>query len=254
MPADPPSRQSPHRPSTNRLPSCSQMSCGRWILPPLWIPSDSVRSWVNSSIDAELFIQRYGGTVDKFTGDGIMALFGAPIALEDHAIRACIAALEIQKEVATLANDVQHRDGVALSLRIGLNSGDVVVGQIGSSPSSYTAIGAQVGMAQRMEAAAPPGGVMLSEATARLVEQAAVLEDPQMVTIKGASEPVPARRLQAMAHRQMLAARIESTLVGRDREIESPRPQSSTGRSMEKAARSVSPHPPALGTAAFVAS
>ena len=117
-------------------------------------------------------IQRYGGTVDKFTGDGIMALFGAPIALEDHAIRACIAALEIQKEVATLASDVQHRDGVALSLRIGLNSGDVVVGQIGSSPSSYTAIGAQVGMAQRMEAAAPPGGVMLSEATARLVEQA----------------------------------------------------------------------------------
>jgi adenylate cyclase len=165
-------------------------------------------------------IQRYGGTVDKFTGDGIVALFGAPIALEDHAIRACIAALEIQKEVATLANDVQHCDGVALSLRIGLNSGDVVVGQIGSSPSSYTAIGAQVGMAQRMEAAAPPGGVMLSEATARLVEQAAVLEDPQMVTIKGASEPVPARRLQAMAHRQMLAARIESTLVGRDREIE----------------------------------
>jgi adenylate cyclase len=165
-------------------------------------------------------IQRYGGTVDKFTGDGIMALFGAPIALEDHAIRACIAALEIQKEVATLANDVRHRDGVALSLRIGLNSGDVVVGQIGSGPASYTAIGAQVGMAQRMEAAAPPGGVMLSEATARLVEHATVLDDPQLVTIKGASEPVPARRLAAMARTHKLAARIESTLVGREGEIE----------------------------------
>jgi adenylate cyclase len=165
-------------------------------------------------------IQRYGGTVDKFTGDGIMALFGAPITLEDHATRACIAALEIQKEVTTLAHDVQHRDGVALALRIGLNSGDVVVGQIGSSPSSYTAIGVQVGMAQRMEAAAPPGGVMLSEATSRLVEHVAVLGEPEMVTIKGAAEPVPARLLQAMAPRRTLAARIESALVGRDSEIE----------------------------------
>ena len=165
-------------------------------------------------------IQRYGGTVDKFTGDGIMALFGAPIALEDHAIRACIAALEIQKEVATLANDVRHRDGVGLALRIGLNSGDVVVGEIGSGAASYTAIGVQVGMAQRMEAAAPPGGVMLSEATARLVEHAAVLDDPELVSIKGASDPVPARRLEAMAHTHMLAARIESTLVGREGEIE----------------------------------
>jgi adenylate cyclase len=165
-------------------------------------------------------IQRYGGTVDKFTGDGIMALFGAPIALEDHAVRACVAALEIQRDVTTLAHDVQHRDGVALALRVGLNSGDVVVGQIGSSPSSYTAIGAQVGMAQRMEAVAPPGGVMLSEATARLVEHVTVLEAPQMVTIKGATEPVPARRLRAMAPRGTLAGRRESTLVGRDREIE----------------------------------
>ncbi|MCV7198060.1 ATP-binding protein [Mycobacterium angelicum] len=166
-------------------------------------------------------IQRYGGTVDKFTGDGIMALFGAPIALEDHAIRACVAALEIQTEVAGLAHDVQRRDGVALALRVGLNSGDVVVGQIGSSPSNYTAIGAQVGMAQRMEAVAPQGGVMLSEATARLVEHVTVLGPWQLVTIKGAAEPVAARSLQAMASKRTLAARIESTLVGRDGEIES---------------------------------
>jgi adenylate cyclase len=165
-------------------------------------------------------IQRYGGTVDKFTGDGIMALFGAPIALEDHAIRACVGALEIQRELATLAHDVQLRDGVVLALRVGLNSGDVVVGQIGSSPSSYTAIGAQVGMAQRMEAAAPRGGVMLSEATSRLVEHVAVLDEPEMVVIKGATEPVPARRLLAIAPRRALAGRRESTLVGRDREME----------------------------------
>ncbi|HYR14468.1 MAG TPA: adenylate/guanylate cyclase domain-containing protein, partial [Mycobacterium sp.] len=79
-------------------------------------------------------IQRYGGTVDKFTGDGVMALFGAPIALEDHAVRACVAALEVQREAAQLAEDVQRRDGVMLSLRVGLNSGDVVAGRIGSGP------------------------------------------------------------------------------------------------------------------------
>jgi adenylate cyclase len=166
-------------------------------------------------------IQRYGGTVDKFTGDGVMALFGAPIALEDHAVRACVAALEVQTEAARLADDVQRRDGVVLALRVGLNSGDVVTGRIGSSPSSYTAIGAQVGMAQRMEAVAPPGGVMVSNATARLVEHVAVLDRPEMVEIKGAAAPVPVRRLLAMGAKRTLVGRVESTLVGRDREMDS---------------------------------
>jgi len=165
-------------------------------------------------------IQRYGGTVQQFTGDGIMALFGAPIALEDHAVRACVAALEIQKEAAKLADDVQRLDGRALSLRVGLNSGDVVVGQIGSTPGSYTAFGADVGMAQRMESVAPPGGVMLSEASARLVEHVALLDHPAMVAIKGAAEPVPARRLLAMGARRAVVARRESALVGRDREMD----------------------------------
>ena len=120
-------------------------------------------------------VQRYGGTVDKFTGDGIMAVFGAPIALEDHAVRACLAALGIQEEAKRLAVEVRERDGVELQLRVGLNSGQVIAGEIGSGPFGYTAIGEQVGMAQRMESVAPPGGVMLSESTARLVEHAAVL-------------------------------------------------------------------------------
>ena len=115
-------------------------------------------------------VRRYDGTVDKFTGDGIMAVFGAPIALEDHALRASMAALEIQAETAKLAAKVSNRDGIELLLRIGLNSGQVIAGEIGSANASYTAIGEQVGMAQRMESAAPPGGVMLSESTARLVE------------------------------------------------------------------------------------
>ena len=103
-----------------------------------------------------------GGTVDKFTGDGIMAVFGAPVALEDHAIRACLAALGIQEETARLAAEVKERDGVDLRLRVGLNSGQVIAGEIGSGPFGYTAIGEQVGMAQRMESVAPSGGVMLS--------------------------------------------------------------------------------------------
>src|SRR4029077_7485166 len=111
---------------------------------------------------------RYGGTVDKFTGDGIMAVFGAPIALEDHAIRACLAALDIQKETETLAAEAERCDAVTLKLRIGLNSGEVIVGEIGSGSMGYTAIGEQVGMAQRMESVAPPGGALLSGSTGKL--------------------------------------------------------------------------------------
>ena len=159
-------------------------------------------------------VQRYGGTVDKFTGDGIMAVFGAPTALEDHAIRACMAALGVQEEAKRLAAEVQDRDGVDLQLRVGLNSGQVIAGEIGSGPFGYTAIGEQVGMAQRMESVAPPGGVMLSASTARLVEGAATLGDAALVQIKGADVPVPARRLLGMGERPAVG-RAESNLVGR---------------------------------------
>ena len=163
-------------------------------------------------------VQRYGGTVDKFTGDGIMAIFGAPIALEDHAIRACLAALGIQEEAKRLAVGVQDRDGVDLRLRVGLNSGEVIAGEIGSGSFGYTAVGEQVGMAQRMESVAPPGGVMLSASTARLVDGAATLTDPEPVQIKGADGPVPARRLLGMAERPAVG-RAESNLVGRRWEL-----------------------------------
>ena len=151
----------------------------------------------------------------KFTGDGIMAVFGAPVALEDHAVRACLAALGIQEEAKRLAVDVQDRDGVELQLRVGLNSGQVIAGEIGSGPFGYTAVGEQVGMAQRMESVAPPGGVMLSASTARLVDGAAALGEPEMVQIKGADEPVAAHRLLGMGERHRAVGRAESNLVGR---------------------------------------
>jgi len=92
-------------------------------------------------------VRRYGGTVDKFTGDGIMAVFGAPVAMEDHALRACLAALGIQDETVRLAAEAKDRDRVDLQLRVGLNSGQVIAGEIGSGATGYTAVGEQVGIA-----------------------------------------------------------------------------------------------------------
>ncbi len=160
-------------------------------------------------------VQRYGGMVNHFTGDGIMAVFGAPVALEDHAVRACMAALDVHEEAKRLAAEVHDRDGLDLRLRVGLNSGQVIAGEIGSGSFGYTAIGEQVGMAQRMESVAPPGGVMLSASTARLVDGAAALGEPELVQIKGADEPVPAHRLLGMGDRHRGVGRVESNLVGR---------------------------------------
>jgi adenylate cyclase len=134
---------------------------------------------------AGVVVQRYGGTVEKFTGDGLMAVFGAPVTLEDNAFRACLAALGIQQQVGRQAIEVDRRDGVSLQLRIGLNSGRVIAGDIGARALGYTAIGEQVGIAQRMESVAPAGGVLLSESTARLVRHVTVLGEPELVTIKG---------------------------------------------------------------------
>jgi class 3 adenylate cyclase len=166
---------------------------------------------------AAAVVQRYGGTVDKFTGDGIMAVFGAPVGLEDHALRACLAALGIQEDVTRLAAEVQRRDGIDLQLRVGLNSGQVIAGEIGSAALGYTAIGEQVGMAQRMESVTPPGTIMLSDPTARLVGGTAVLGEPQLVHIKGAQDAVPARQLLSVATERTGVS--YSTLVGRDGEL-----------------------------------
>ena len=164
-------------------------------------------------------VKRYGGTVDKFTGDGIMAVFGAPIAYEDHGARACLAAMGIQEQMAQIATAVACRDGIDLRLRIGLNSGQVIAGDIGSTSLGYTTIGEHVGLAQRMQSVAPPGGVMLSGATARIVADVSTLAEPEMVHFKAATEPVPAHRLLSMTAHHALVGRDASTLVGREWEL-----------------------------------
>ncbi|BBZ41613.1 hypothetical protein MCNS_46760 [Mycobacterium conspicuum] len=159
-------------------------------------------------------VQRYGGTVE-YNGDGVMALFGAPVALEDHAFRACLAGLAIQEVASRLAADVARSDDVELRLRLGLNSGRVIAGEIGSGSLGYAATGEPVGFAQRMESVAPPGGVMLSESTARLVEHAVHLAEPQWIRIKGADEPVCARQLLAIIPPDAPARKADAALVGR---------------------------------------
>src|SRR6266566_10107124 len=136
-------------------------------------------------------VHRFEGTVDKFTGDGIMALFGAPIAHEDHARRACYAALHLQHELADYAAELRRARGLSFSVRMGLNSGEVVVGAIGEDLAmEYTALGHTVGLAQRMESLAAADRVYLSEHTAALAEGHLALADLGEFHLKGASRPL----------------------------------------------------------------
>ncbi len=135
-------------------------------------------------------VRRFEGTVDKFTGDGIMAVFGAPVAHEDHARRACFAALRMLDDIAEYAAELRRKHGLNFSARIGVNSGEVIAGSIGAGEGAYTAVGHTVGLAQRMEALAEPGKAYLTEATADLAHGFFELEDLGEFEIKGASRPV----------------------------------------------------------------
>ena len=136
-------------------------------------------------------VQRFEGTVDKFTGDGIMALFGAPIAHEDHAARACFAALHIGEVVSEYAAELRRSKALNFSVRIGINSGEVVAGGIGEDEQpAYTAVGHTVGLAQRMEALAEPGKAYLTEHAAKLASGYLELADLGEFEVKGASRPI----------------------------------------------------------------
>src|SRR5260370_4100227 len=136
-------------------------------------------------------VRRFGGTVDKFTGDGIMALFGAPLAQEDHARRACHASWHVARAIRTYAEELRRSEGVVLHGRVGLSSGEAVVGRVGEDLRiDPTALGHTVGLAQRMEALAIPDSAYLTQYTARLVEGGFRLRDLGPMTVKGAREPL----------------------------------------------------------------
>ena len=170
-------------------------------------------------------VHHYEGTVNQAAGDGIMALFGAPVAHEDHATRACYAALRMQEQVKRHAEGALHTFGVNLQIRVGLNSGEVVVGAIGSDlRMDYTAVGRTTHLAARMEQHANPGSILVTPSTLELVDGFVTVKSLGPVTIKGLIEPLevhevtgvgPVRtRLQAVARRGL------TRFVGREAELE----------------------------------
>jgi class 3 adenylate cyclase/tetratricopeptide (TPR) repeat protein len=169
-------------------------------------------------------VHRYEGTINQYTGDGIMALFGAPIAHEDHAQRACAAALDLARELGALAEDVRRESGLEFAVRMGLNSGEVVVGRIGDDlRMDYTAQGHVVGLAARVQQLAPPGGAAVTGETARLAAGFFDFLDRGEQNLKGASVPVRVFELRGpgpiRSRFDSARARGFSRFVGREREL-----------------------------------
>jgi class 3 adenylate cyclase len=170
-------------------------------------------------------VHRFEGTINQYTGDGIMALFGAPIAHEDHAQRACYAALHLRDRLRDFADELRSRSGISFGVRIGLNSGDVVVGKIGDDlRMDYTAQGHTVGLAQRVEQIAEPGRICLSDDTRRLVEDFFSLRDLGAFSLKGVSRDV---RIHELERTRRLRTRLEvaqahglTRFVGREAETQ----------------------------------
>jgi class 3 adenylate cyclase/tetratricopeptide (TPR) repeat protein len=170
-------------------------------------------------------VHRYEGTVNQVMGDGIMALFGAPLAHEDHAVRACYAALRMQESLKHYADDTRRSHGVEVQIRVGLNSGEVVVRTVGSDlRMDYTAVGQTTHLAARMEQLAPPGTVRLTGETVRLAEGYVEMRSLGPIPVKGLADPIEIFELTgagtARTRLQAAVLRGLTRFVGRDGEIE----------------------------------
>jgi class 3 adenylate cyclase/tetratricopeptide (TPR) repeat protein len=170
-------------------------------------------------------VHHYEGTVNQVMGDGIMALFGAPIGHEDHAVRACYAALRMQRRVSLFADEIQRAGGTPVQIRVGLNSGEVVVRAIGSDlHMDYTAVGQTTHLAARMEQMAKPGSALVSGDTLKLAEGYVEVRSLGAVPVKGLETPIPVYELSgivpARSRFQASAARGLTRFVGRDSEVQ----------------------------------
>jgi hypothetical protein len=170
-------------------------------------------------------VHQYEGTVNQVMGDGIMALFGAPLAHEDHAVRACYAALRMQAAVKQYAAEVQCRHGVPLHMRVGLNAGEVVVRAIGSDlRMDYTAVGQTTHLAARMEQMAMPGAILITPAVLGLVEGFVQVKALGAMPVRGLRDPVEVYEVTGagvvQSRLQAAAARGLTRFVGRQSELE----------------------------------
>ncbi len=170
-------------------------------------------------------VHRYEGTVNQVMGDGIMALFGAPLAHEDHAVRACYAALRMQESIKGYAEELFRSQGATVQIRVGLNSGEVVVRAIGSDLHiDYTAVGQTTHLAARMEQLASPGTILLTAETLALVEGYMTIRSRGRVPVKGLPDPTDVYELTgagvARTRLQAAAVRGLTRFVGRDAELE----------------------------------
>ncbi len=170
-------------------------------------------------------VHHYEGTVNQVMGDGIMALFGAPVAHEDHAVRACYAALRMQRRVTLYADEIQRGGGTPVQIRVGLNSGEVVVRAIGSDlHMDYTAVGQTTHLAARIEQMAKPGSALVTGDTLKLAEGYVQVRPLGAVPVKGLETPTPVYELTglvpARSRLQASAVRGLTRFVGRERELE----------------------------------
>jgi len=169
-------------------------------------------------------VHRFEGTVNQVMGDGIMALFGAPLAHEDHAVRACYAALRMQEAVKRYSEEVRRTAGIPISIRVGLNSGEVVVRSIGSDlHMDYTAVGQTTHVAARIEQAALPGSILIAAATLRLAEGRVTVKPLGPIQMKGLAQPLEVYEAVAAIARTRFQATVSrglSRFVDRDVELE----------------------------------
>ncbi len=170
-------------------------------------------------------VHRYQGTVNQVMSDGIMALFGAPLALEDHAVRACYAALRMRDAVRRYSDTLRGSRGVEVQIRVGVNSGEVLVRSIGSDlHMDYTAVGQTTHLAARMEQLAPPGSIRITADTLRLAEGYVTVTTLGLVPVKGLTAPIEVHELTgavgAHARFQVSSRRGLSRFVGRAQEME----------------------------------
>lgn len=180
-------------------------------------------------------VHRYEGTVNQVMGDGIMALFGAPVAHEDHAVRSCYAALQMQESVRRYAEGVRRTEGIPIQIRVGLNSGEVVVRAIGSDlHMDYTAVGQTTHLAARMEQMAVPGSILISADTMNLAEGYVQVKPLGPLPIKGLEAPIEVYEIlgagMARSRMEAAAARGLTRFVGRDAEIDALRQALERGR------------------------